>query len=344
MFQFIKYFFLWPFSLIYWLILQLRYFVYFIGIKHVQIFKTPIISIGNLTVGGTGKTPMVHFIAEELKELYPKIAIISRGYGRKSNGFQLVHDGNEMKSNPEIAGDEPFLLANLLGNCIIAVDENRVNAIHIMEKKFHPDLIILDDGFQQLGIQKDIDILLLNSSKSYSELSLLPMGFGRETKKQIQRSSLMILTKTNEFKLPNWVKKIDYKKEVYATKFEYEIWEYSKKQYKKIKILKDNVFAFCGIGDPNSFKIGLISKQISFVEFVVFKDHEPYSNKTIQQLNHQIQNFGVNNIITTEKDIVKLPNEFIENYHIFTLRIRYKFDKKELFIQQLKTELKRKNK
>jgi len=344
MFQFIKYSFLWPFSLIYWLILQLRYFVYYIGIKHVQTFKTPIISIGNLTVGGTGKTPMVHFIAEELKELYPKIAIISRGYGRKSKGFQLVHDGNKLKSNPETAGDEPYLLANLLGDCIVAVDENRVNAIHIMEKKYQPDLIILDDGFQQLGIQKDIDILLLNSSKPYSELSLLPMGFGRETKNQIQRSCLMILTKTNEFKLPNWIKKIDYKKEIYATTFEYEIWEYSKRQYKKVEKLNDNIFAFCGIGDPNSFKAGLLSKQISFVECVEFKDHEPYSNKTIQQLNQQIQNLGVNHIITTEKDIVKLPNEFIEKYHIFTLRIRYKFDKKEQYIQQLKTELKRKTK
>ena len=123
--------------------------------------------MGNLTVGGTGKTPMVYFIAKELQNYFKSIVIISRGYGRKSKGFQMIHDGKKLKSNVETAGDESFLIANLLKNCIVVVDENRIRAIQIIEQRFNPSLMILDDGFQQLGIIKDINILLLNSSKSF---------------------------------------------------------------------------------------------------------------------------------------------------------------------------------
>jgi tetraacyldisaccharide 4'-kinase len=343
MFQFIKYIFLWPFSFIYWLILQLRYFSYYSGLKQVYKFKTPIISIGNLTVGGTGKTPIVHFIAEELNEQYHQIAIISRGYGRKSKGFQLVHDGKKILLNPEVSGDEPYLLANLLGNCIVAVDENRINAIHITEQKFNPDIIILDDGFQQLGVQKDLDILLLNSSKPFSELSLLPIGYGRETKKQIQRSSLIVLTKTIEFKLPNWVNKLKYNNVIYSSKFDYEIWEYSKSKYKKIEKFHDGVFAFCGIGDPNSFEVGLKTLGINPVKFKSLKDHEPYSKNTIKALIVEIKQAKVDYIITTEKDIVKLPDGFLKKYRIFTLRVRHNIGDKDSFMEQIKSKLERKN-
>ena len=102
MFQILKNILFSPLAFLYWIVLQIRYFLYHIGLKKIHQFETPIISVGNLTVGGTGKTPMVHFIAKELQNSFHKIAIISRGYGRKSTGFQLIHDGKELKSNPEL--------------------------------------------------------------------------------------------------------------------------------------------------------------------------------------------------------------------------------------------------
>ena len=343
MFQILKNILFSPLAFIYWIILQIRYFFYHVGLIKNHRFETPIISVGNLTVGGTGKTPMVFFIAKKLKDSFPKIAIISRGYGRKSKGFQLVHDGKETKLNPEISGDETFLLANLLGNCIVAVDEDRISTTILIEKKFNPDLIILDDGFQQLGIYKNVDILLLNISKPFSELNLLPMGFARETKKQIHRTNLLVFTKTDGFRFPDWTNKLDYQDDIYATVFKNEIWEYSDQGYLQVEDIPKPVFAFCGIGDPNSFEMGLNTLGINPVKFKAFKDHEPYSPRTLEKLIKEIQQTKVGHIITTEKDIVKLPDEFFQKHHIFTLRICHDINDEESFIEQIKSKLERIN-
>jgi len=344
MFQILKYLLLFPLSILYRLIIQIRYFLYGNGLNKIHKFETPIISVGNITIGGTGKTPMVHFIADELKTSYPKIAIISRGYGRKSKGFKLIHDGKNLKLNSEIAGDEPFLLANLLGNCIVAVDENRCNAIQKVEEEFSPDLIILDDGFQQLGIRKDVDIVLVNASKPFTELKLLPLGLGREHLDQLKRASLLVFTKTDNYTLPDWHEKLEFQQEIFTAKYESEIWQYTKGGYAKVDKVPENTFAFCGIADPNSFRMSLKTLGINPVKFKAFKDHEPYSTKKIEVLIKEIQRANIDHVITTEKDIVKLSDEFLEKHHIFTTRIKHSFTEKENFIEKIKSEIERNKK
>lgn len=339
MLHLLKYILFYPLSAIYWIIIQIRYFIYRIGIKKVQEFDSPIISIGNITVGGTGKTPMVHFIANELKEFYPKIAVISRGYGRKSNGFQLVHDGQNLLSTPGIAGDEPFLLANLLGNCIVAVDENRNSGIEKIEDKFNPDLILLDDGFQQLGIKKNVDIVLINASKPIEELRLIPLGFGRETLNELKRATILVFTKTENYILPDWKSKLTFNCESFSAKYVSEIWEYTKMSYQKVNKAPKDIYAFCGIADPNSFQLTLKNHNIEPSGFKVFKDHEPYSEQSMNILSTTLLSENIKNIITTEKDIIKLPDEFLEKYHIFTIRINHAFAEKERFIQKIKSEI-----
>lgn len=343
MLQIIKYIIFFPFAVLYRIIIYARYLLYKNGLKKVHHFKTPIISVGNITVGGTGKTPMVHFIANELKLEFPKIAIISRGYGRKSKGFQLVHNGEKLLLDSEIAGDEPFLLSNLLGNCIVAVDENRINAIEKIETEYNPDLIILDDGFQQLGIRKSVDIVLINASKPFSEMKLLPFGFGREPLSKLNRADIIVYTKTKEFNFPDWNDEIEFSGEMFSSKYETSIWEFSKSGYNKIENVPENLYAFCGIADPNSFRYSLKENNINPIGFVKFKDHEPYSQKIMDQLSLEISNKNTKNVITTEKDIVKLSDEFIENHHIFTLRIQHKFLENEKFIQKLKSTIKEKS-
>ena len=344
MLQIVKYIALGPFFILYRIIIQVRYFLYKNGIKEKLIFKTPVISVGNITTGGTGKTPMVHFIANELKQKYSKIAIISRGYGRNSKGFILVHDGESLISNPNIAGDEPYLLASGLKNCIVAVDENRGNAIKKIEEKYSPDIFILDDGFQQLGIKIDVNIVLINGNKPFSELSLLPVGFGREPLNQLQRASFLIYTKTTNFKYPNWHEELQFEKDIYTAQYYSEIWEYNKSGYRKVDKVSKNIFAFCGIADPISFKLGLEKNSVNLIGFRTFRDHEPYSNEIIKKLESEISNFNTKNLITTEKDIVKLPDEFFEKYKIFTLRIQHVLSKGDDFIQKIISEIERKEK
>ncbi|MAJ43143.1 MAG: tetraacyldisaccharide 4'-kinase [Candidatus Marinimicrobia bacterium] len=342
MLRLIKYIIFIPIALLYRIVITIRYFLYRNGFKKAVKFKTPIISVGNITVGGTGKTPMVYYLVKELQKKYPKISILSRGYGRKTKGFHLVNDGNKLLSSPRNSGDEPFLLANKLGNCIVAVDENRVRGIKNLEEEFKPDLVILDDGFQQLGIHKTIDIVLLNASKSFSEFKVLPIGNGREPISKLKRADILIYTKTKNFQKPKWSSEINIDCPTFNSKYDAEVWEYKDNNYQKIYDLPKNLFAFCGIADPNSFQQVLDKNCISLSGLKVFKDHEPYSKKNIKQLSKEISNKKTKNVITTEKDIVKLPEFFLKNHHIFTIRINHIFEDKNLFINKINSIIKEK--
>tara|TARA_B100001029_G_C15063817_1_gene461359 strand:- start:7807 stop:8838 length:1032 start_codon:yes stop_codon:yes gene_type:complete len=335
MLRLIKFLLFLPIALLYRIVINTRFFLYKNNLKKSIKFNIPIISVGNITVGGTGKTPMVHFLAKELQINYPKIAILSRGYGRKSKGYHIVNDGNLFLSSPENSGDEPFLLAKLLKNCIVAVDENRIRGIKNLEKEFSPDLIILDDGFQQLGIIKTIDIVLLNASKPFSEFNILPFGLGREPINKLDRADILVYTKTENYQIPSWSTQVHFNGPIFTSKLDAEVWEYRENSYKRIYDFPENIFAFCGIADPNSFRIVLNRNNINPIGLKVFKDHEPYSKKNIKRLIKELSKIKTKNLITTEKDIVKLPNEFFKNYHIFTLRINHIFKEKEILIKKI---------
>ena len=150
----------------YGIITILRNFCYDYGILKITKVSTPVISVGNITAGGTGKTPMTMHLAEEAKARGLKPGIVSRGYGRKSRGLQIVHDGREFKGTVEHCGDEPFLMASLLKDVPVVVSENRIEGTEKLIQDFDVDLIILDDAFQHRKIYRDFDIVLMNASKN----------------------------------------------------------------------------------------------------------------------------------------------------------------------------------
>ncbi|MED5474595.1 MAG: tetraacyldisaccharide 4'-kinase [Candidatus Neomarinimicrobiota bacterium] len=342
MFRLIRFILFIPLAFIYKFIIEVRFFLYNNNFNKITEFKTPIISVGNITVGGTGKTPMVHFLAKELINQYHKIAILSRGYGRKSSGYKVVSDGVSTLSNHLDSGDEPFLLSKLLKNCIVVVDENRIRGIKNIQNQFNPDLIILDDGFQQLSIKKNVDIVLINASKEFSELKLLPFGVGREPIGYLERANFLIFTKAKEFEIPIWESKLNFKNNLYCTDYRSKVVAYNNGYFKSIDILPKSIFAFCGIADPNSFKSILKEKNIFPSSIKIFKDHQSYSKKSLRLLSKEILDCKTENIITTEKDLVKLPDYFTDNYNVYVIRIEHIFEDKELFLQQLKSLIKEK--
>lgn len=323
-----------PFALLYFFGLKIQSFLYYTKILKVVNFRTLILSVGNLTVGGTGKTPMVMLLADRLKKKYPNIAILSRGYKRNTSGFEVVHDGKKILTDSESAGDEAFLTASVLNNCVVCVDENRKRGILEIESRFKPDLIILDDGFQQKGIKKDCDIILLNASRPFHEFSLLPMGLGRETIKSLYSASMIVLTKTNQQADPKWMGKIP-PINYYTAVFKPTIWEFSKSEYRQIKKITQDVFAFCGIGDPDSFKNNLKKMHIPVKKFHIFNDHEKYRLHTIKALEDKITNSTCKAVITTEKDLVKLPDSFLEKFHIFALRVNHVLNNERVYLDDI---------
>tara|TARA_B100000700_G_scaffold315113_1_gene402706 strand:+ start:132 stop:1133 length:1002 start_codon:yes stop_codon:yes gene_type:complete len=284
----------------------------------------PIISIGNLELGGTGKTPLVIYLCHLLIKNNFKPGIISRGYKRKSTGRQLVSNGHSILLNQSSAGDEPYFLAKSLNNVPIIVDKNRVNASSFISKNFDVNVIILDDAFQHRKINRTIDIVLLNINTPPNKLKLFPLGTLRENIKNVSRADILLITKKNTF---TDQKNLDYYKNLYFhnkffTQSNFLIINPITKKELQTETLK-NTFIFCGIGDPKYLKNILKSLKIDLILFKTYADHHDYDKNTLNELSYLIKKNNVDNIITTEKDYVKLPKSFCETLSIKIIKMSF---------------------
>ena len=314
----------------YFLIILIRNFLYDIKLIKVKKFKKPVIGVGNITTGGTGKTPMVIEIAKILVKLNRKPVIISRGYKRSSKGTVIVSDNNNILASVTKAGDEPLLMANKLKNIPIVVDKNRYRAAQIASSKFDFDVVILDDSFQHRKIFKDLNLVMINYQEKDKNYRLLPVGRLREPHGSLKRSDLIIWSKYNKnFKISNFNKKIikSSKEQLFTT---IDL----KKRFSK----KYNILVFCAIGDPQSFIDLLNSNKLNIVHKIIFKDHQKLSIKKLNELIDLKNKYNADYIVTTEKDWVKLPESFKKNkiFKYFELEVKFKNNDKKLLVEKIR--------
>ena len=182
-------------SLLYRMIIRLRN-IYFEK-KLITIKRLPckVISVGNITMGGTGKTPTVIYLSNLLKKKGCKIGIVSRGYKRTTNGSVLVSNGIKVLKKWEEVGDEPYMMAKKLKGVPIVVDKNRYRGGVLLVNEFNPDIILMDDGFQHRKLHRDFDIILINGKDDYRKHTLLPYGLFREPWDSILRANVILTTK-----------------------------------------------------------------------------------------------------------------------------------------------------
>lgn len=300
----------WPLSLLYGIFMQLRNFCYDKQILRVHRVDCPIISIGNISVGGTGKTPAVLYLAAYFQRLNRKVAIISRGYGRKSKGLQVVTDGKSLLCDVEQAGDEPYMLATKLQNVPIIVDKDRVRGAVFVLRQFSPDIILLDDGFQHRRLFRDLDIITLNLDSPLGNGFVLPVGPLREFKINLERASLLWFNGNKK----DQTIVLKFKKPViYA---EYVITDILDKSGRSISVTDKKFVVFCGIGTPLNYKRSLSKFGIRLAEFMVFNDHHRYTIRDIQAIKSAAIYRKADGIITTEKDWVKVVS-FVKDEHFW---------------------------
>jgi tetraacyldisaccharide 4'-kinase len=314
-------------------------------LKNQKKLPYKVISIGNITVGGTGKTPATIAIAEEAKKRGLTPIILTRGYKGKTKGSCLVSKGDGPLMGEVDAGDEAILMAEKLKGVPVIKGEDRYNggmfAIeHLKSEIVRPEseiLFILDDGFQHRRLFRDKDILLIDSQKPFGNKRLLPVGALREPVNAISRADIIVLTKTE-----NIGKETEYREQTLQNKsLIKEVRKYNKKasiffaDHRPLRFIstqgdifplewsKDKVFfAFCGIGDPESFKRTLLSSNIILKGFKSYRDHYRYSLKDIENIINQSKKSMADWIVTTEKDIMRLRNiGVIEN--IVALEIEF---------------------
>lgn len=310
---------LFPFAILYGIITSIRNFLYEQSIFKSYSFPIPIIAVGNLSVGGTGKTPQIEYLIRLLSKDY-KIAVLSRGYKRKSEGFVLANE----KSSAELLGDESFQIYKKFPNIQVAVDANRKNGIEqLLKLERKPEVILLDDAFQHRRVKAGYYILLTAFDDLYSNDFMLPTGNLRESRKGSKRADLIVVTKCpkniSEEEMQRIKKELHTTKKVFFSTIAYDDFVYNEKQSLTVSEIKSSEkLLLAGIGKPDFFFDYL---KLPNNDVLSFPDHHNFSDADIEKIKNSAKN---NLIITTEKDFVRLTGK-LPNNQLYYLPIKSSF-------------------
>jgi len=314
-----------PFSILYGLITSIRNFLYDNGVLKSTEFKTPTIVVGNLSVGGTGKTPQIEYLIRLLQNDY-KIAVLSRGYKRKSKGFVIACEN----STVETIGDEPFQFHKKFPNIIVCVDANRTNGIQQLEKlNTPPEIILLDDAFQHRKVKGGYNVLLSSFNNLYVDDFMLPTGNLREYRSGAKRAQAIIVTKCPnnllETEQEQIIKKLKSKvnQSVFFTTISYDT-ELKGADKIDVRDLKNSeIVLVTGIANPNPLTEYLSSQQIKF-NHIKYPDHYNFKVKDIESIQETYNLIQSKNkiILTTEKDFVRIFDR-LKNAHYISIKTTF---------------------
>ena len=323
-------------------IVQLRLWLYRKRIFHDTPLGCLVVVVGNLTVGGTGKTPVVEMFARALRDRGRKVAILSRGYKSKApplwrrwwNDFsdrtpdppRIVSDGSRVLLDSELAGDEPFMLAKNLPGVVVLVDKDRVKAGAYAIKRFGCDTLVLDDGFQYLPLKGRLNLLLVDKTNPFGNGFLLPRGILREPVKHLKRASYVFLTKSNgrrDEELENVIRHFNPEAEIIecAHRPQY-LQRVGSAERRPIEDLKGRrIAAFSGIATPESFERFLREGGAQLVHVRRFLDHYRFTSDDLAEIFAEAQRTGAEFIVTTEKDAVRIAASQVCPLPLYYLRL-----------------------
>ncbi len=325
--------FLFPIALIYRLVTTIRNYAYDLQIYKSYRAEIPVIAVGNLSVGGTGKTPQIEYLIRLLSQQH-KISTLSRGYKRKSEGFVLANATTEI----EDIGDEPFQFFSKFKQISVAVDVNRVNGItQLLKLTPKPEVILLDDAYQHRKVTADAYILLTTYGDIFTDDYILPMGNLRESRSGANRSTAVVVTKcpaliseTEQKIIQQQIQKYTCSP-VFFTTIAYDDFAFSVNDKQLITDLqKESCLIIAGIAKPKLF-FDFFKKKNSLNDYMSFADHHHFSPKDIEAITNKAKE---RKIITTEKDYTRL-NGMLPQDQLFYLPIKSQFLNNEKEFQQI---------
>jgi tetraacyldisaccharide 4'-kinase len=291
-----------PLSVLYGAVTRTRLSLYRRGTFHSTKLDRPVISVGNITTGGTGKTPLVEWVARTLAAEGKKVCVLTRGYGRDNPDRQVVvSDGNNVMASPSEAGDEPFLLAkNLAGVAAVISNADRIEAGKGAIKHLGTDCFVLDDGFQHLRLERDLNIVTIDATNPWGGGHLLPYGRLREPLSGLSRADCVVITRTDQ------ANNLDaLRDEIRHHTGNAPIFNSRMRIKNERETIPAPVAAFCAVGNPRSFFNQLKHETVLQKSF---PDHHRYSQSDIDALSDAARRAGAKSLITTAKDAVKLKS------------------------------------
>lgn len=293
-------------------LLGTRDWLYARGVLKCRRLGCPVVSVGNLTVGGTGKTPAVELAVRTLVDLGHRPAVVSRGYGRHTRGVQIVADAASIRLDAEEGGDEPFLLARRLPGVPVVVGGNRYEAGRHAIERFGITAIVLDDAFQHRTLAKDVEIVMARARTPWGNGRLLPGGPLREPLAALRRADLIVVSGARGAEdigeVVETARRYAPRTPVLAARHvPTECWEASLMKYMPLEtLLGKRLFVFAGIGAPEGFRRTLQETGVVESGFARFVDHHWYSREDLRALDAQAAASGADGLVTTEKDWVRL--------------------------------------
>lgn len=296
----------------------LRHAAYRQGWFHTRRLERPVISVGNLSVGGTGKTPLVAFLARTLLKLGWKPGILTRGYGRRGRALIVLPpaiSGTAREVDPRAVGDEPALLARALPEVPIVVCADRYRGGRLAEEELNVNVHILDDGFQHLALARDVDLVVLDATQPLSDGALLPAGRLREPVTALQRADVVVFSRTDlgdPERLMGCVAQINPRARMFRSTTKLcGLREFASGETSAPDAWRgESVQAFCGLGNPQAFFADLRRWGITAASEEIFPDHHLYTQTELDRLSEKAHQSGATALVTTEKDALNFPPQW----------------------------------
>ena len=311
------------FSLLFAAVVSFRYFLYRVGLLRRWPLGIQVISIGNVTAGGTGKTPVTEIFARTLAAEGRKVAILSRGYRRKEAPWiqrvftgeiakpLVVSDGRRVLLDAAIGGDEPYMLASNLPGVAVLVDRDRVKAGRYAVKKFGCDTLILDDGFQYQKLKHSVEVVLVDATNPFGNGNLLPRGILREPARHLKRADIIFLTKCrgDTSAVVAEIRRYNQQAEIvectHAPKVLKDVW--SREEFPLDWLKGKTTCTLSGIASPKGFENSLRHLGAKVVWCERYADHHRYDSSEILYALNRTADMGADALVTTEKDAVRFP-------------------------------------
>jgi tetraacyldisaccharide 4'-kinase len=308
-----------PLSLLYWLGVAVRNWFFDIGVLKSKKIAVPVISIGNISAGGVGKTPFVELVIER-SAISGQLSVVSRGYGRKSTGTIVVSTGHGSFASVEESGDEPIQLALKYPQLIVVADEQRVRGA---EKAvvLGAETVLLDDGFQHRYLHRDLNIVILTTEEILHGDLVLPAGNKREPCTSLKRADVIAVTRCTDLKEYEHVCAVGRENHSLPTNVPTVGLTTKLKTFKRASsneiiyaesLRHKNVIAFSGIGNPKSFEDLMMKSDIKVLKYFSFSDHHWYKDADIKTIMDARKQSNAEFILTTEKDAVRLKEQFAQ--------------------------------
>ncbi|MBX7043581.1 MAG: tetraacyldisaccharide 4'-kinase [Ignavibacteria bacterium] len=299
-----------PLSLVYSVLMSVRNMLFDMRILRSLKKDVPVISVGNITTGGTGKTPVTLWLAEYLIRNEKRVAVISRGYGRRSAGLRLVCDGKSISSDVMTSGDELMMISDELlsrypGEFVVVACADRSKAIDFAVKEHNAETVILDDAFQHRHVARDLDIVLLNAEEfdrdPLSHIFTVPTGNLRESRRALARAGIIIWnSKTSVVRMPGFIQR--YSGKIIEMSYNSEYFVDSENTI--FENIEGKVVAFCGLADNLSFFTAVRKKCKDVHAEIGFSDHHAYTESDFKRLLNKLPADG--RLVTSQKDFVKV--------------------------------------